>query len=64
MCLAKVFTYKKGEEDRFLIDGISHIDSNDEEVRLTSLLGDQTVLHGKVATMNLVNNIVRVELEQ
>lgn len=59
MCLAKICTSDNTQE--FLADGITSLRQTPEEVVVTSLMGDETVVKGRILTIDFTESVITVE---
>lgn len=59
MCLAKICTSDNTQE--ILADGITSLRQTPEEVIVTSLMGDETVVKGRILTIDFTESVITVE---
>ena len=63
MCLAKVYTRRGNEQEKFLTDGIARVDfSDDGDILLTNIIGDQKKVHGSITMMDLEADQIHIKL--
>ena len=61
MCEANAYLYNDGNED-LLLESVDLIEPQDEErFLLTSIFGEQRIIHGKIKSMNLVDHKIIFE---
>ena len=63
MCLAKVYTYKGNEAEKFLVDGVAQVEFQGPDILLTNIVGEQKRVRGTMKTMDLEDSIIRIELK-
>ena len=60
MCLSSAYAVGGGNE-KLICDRITNISVEDGKIRLTDLLGVQTVVEGRLKSVDLNNNVIRIE---
>ena len=58
MCLAAV--YKAQDPETKLLEFVSRIDVDGETITLTDVMGEQKVVEGTIAMVDLANSIVKI----
>ena len=57
MCLATVF---KESDDSVIFKNVSRIDVDGDKVILRDIMGDETVVEGRILMVDLANSIVKL----
>lgn len=60
MCLATV--YKEGD-NTVICRNVSRIDVDGEKVTIRDILGDETVVTGKILMVDLANSVVKLQCD-
>ena len=60
MCEATAYILKQGMEEVFVKD-VDVLESNGDELRITSLYGDQKTLKGKIKSISLIEHKIILE---
>ncbi|MEA4895533.1 MAG: CooT family nickel-binding protein [Oscillospiraceae bacterium] len=63
MCLSTAYAVGSGSE-KFIADRITNVDVEDGKVRLTTLLGTQTLVDGLLKSVDLNKNVIYIEEKQ
>ena len=63
MCLSTAYEIGGGTE-KLIADRITNVSVEDGAVRLTTLLGTQTVVEGRLKSIDLNRNIILIEAKQ
>lgn len=58
MCLATVY---KSSDDSVIFKNVSRIDVNGDQLIIRDIMGDETVVEGKLLMVDLANSIVKVD---
>ncbi len=60
MCLSTAYEVSGGSE-KLICDRVTNIAVDGESVRLTTLLGTETVVNGSLKSVDLNSNIIKIE---
>jgi predicted RNA-binding protein len=60
MCLSAVYEARDGQE-KMVGQFISNLKTEGEKITLTDIMGAETVLNGKIASVDLIKNVIVVE---
>ncbi len=63
MCLSTAYEVSGGSE-KFIADRITNIEIDGNTVRLTTLLGTQTVVEGELKSIDLNKNVILIAANQ
>jgi len=63
MCLSTAYDVGGGSE-KFIADRITNVNVEGDKVRLTTLLGTQTVIEGLLKSIDLNRNVIFIESKQ
>ena len=63
MCLSTAYEISNGTE-KFIADRITNVSVDGGTVRLTTLLGTQTVVEGELKSIDLNKNIILISAKQ
>ena len=63
MCLSTAYEVGSGSE-KFIADRITNVEIDGNAVRLTTLLGTQTVVEGELKSIDLNRNIILIAAKQ
>ena len=63
MCLSTAYEIGGGSE-KFIADRITNVSVEDGSVKLTTLLGTQTVVEGQLKSVDLNRNIIYIAAKQ
>lgn len=63
MCLSTAYDVGSGSE-KLIADRITNVSIEGENVRLTTLLGAQTVIEGQLKSIDLNRNIIYIAAKQ
>ena len=63
MCLSTAYEVSSGNE-KFIADRITNVEIEGNTVRLTTLLGTQTVVTGELKSIDLNKNIILIDGKQ
>ena len=60
MCLSTAYEVGNGSE-KFICDRVTNVSVDGNNVKLLTLLGIETVVTGKLASVDLERNIIKIE---
>ena len=60
MCLAKAFTNREMVEP--ILENISHMDLDDESIRMETMFGEERIIKGRVLEVDFENSKVIIDL--
>lgn len=63
MCLSTAYDVGGGGE-KFITDRITNVNVEGDKVRLTTLLGTQTIIEGLLKSIDLNRNVILIEAKQ
>ena len=63
MCLSTAYEVGNGSE-KFIADRITNVEIDGNSVRLTTLLGTQTVVEGELKSIDLNKNVILIAAKQ
>jgi predicted RNA-binding protein len=63
MCLSSAYDIRGGNEN-LICDRVTCISIEDGKIRLTNLLGIQTVVEGELKSIDLNNNVIKIMTKQ
>lgn len=61
MCLATVY---KADDDTVILRNTSRLDVDGDKVILRDIMGEETVVKGRVLMVDLANSVVKLELSE
>lgn len=61
MCLSTV--YKSSDPDSIIMEYVSKIQVNGDEITLTDVMGEQKVIQGTLALADLTGGVVRINCQ-
>lgn len=64
MCLSTAYEVGSGGNEKFIADRITNVEIDGSSVRLTTLLGTQTVVAGELKSIDLNKNIILIAAKQ
>ena len=63
MCLSTAYEVGSGS-DKFIADRVTNLEVEGDKVRLTTLLGTQTLFEGVLRSVDLNKNVILLEAKQ